>query len=150
MDDNYFMNEAYQEALKVYEKGEAPIGALLVQDNRIISKCGNQTNTKYDPTAHAEILVIRDACRKMKCTKLSNTVLYTTLFPCPMCEAAIIEAGIEKIIYGATTFRWFREVKFVNTMLNVHGPIMEKACRAIFTKRLIDKGRTDILEYENN
>ena len=99
----YFMEIAYKEALKAEKYGEVPVGSLIVckETKQIISKSYNQTEKLNDPTAHAEILAIRKACKKLKTTKLLNFSIYTTLEPCLMCESLIISVGIKKIYFGA-------------------------------------------------
>lgn len=100
-DDNYFMNKAYEEAIKAYNKNEIPIGAVIVKNKKIISKAYNLRDSSNIVTKHAEIIAIEKANKKLKNWRLCNTILYTTLEPCEMCEKIIEEAKIEKIIYGA-------------------------------------------------
>lgn len=151
MTDQEFMNEAYAEAKKAFDRGEYPVGALLVQNNIIVARNSNMCVVDTDPTAHAEILVIREAYKKLKRPEGStfrDCVLYTTLFPCPMCEKTIVEVGIPKVVYGATSFKWIREYKYKTLLPMVIGPIMENECRSIFQQRLEENGRTEILSYE--
>lgn len=93
--------ELSEENLKVQNGG--PFGACIVKDNRIIGKGYNQVLKNNDPTAHAEIMAIRDACSNMKTHDLSGCELYTTCYPCPMCLGAIIWSNIEKVYYGNTS-----------------------------------------------
>ena len=148
MNDLDYMREAYSEALVAYNSGENPIGALVVKNGKIISRASNAENSKYDPTAHAEIEAIRKACKKLKQIKLKDCVLYTTLYPCPMCEGAIIEVGIKKVIYGGELFKWIKDIKYSSRDLEIIGPILNKECREIFVKRLKEKGKDEILNYE--
>ncbi|MFC1742626.1 nucleoside deaminase [Candidatus Riflebacteria bacterium] len=148
MDDNEYMKIAYEEAEKANIRGEYPVGAVIVNADGLLAKAGNTVFREYDPTAHAEVLVIREACKKLQRITLEDCILYTTLYPCPICESSILEAGIKKVIYGATTFDWLRDVKFDKSKLEYKGPIMEEKCRGIFVSRLKEKGRTDILEYK--
>ena len=143
-----FMQRAYKEALAAYDRGEYPVGAVLVRDNEIIASFGNNVHSNLDPTDHAEILVIREACKNLQRLKLRDCTLYTTLFPCPMCESTILEVGIPKVVYGATTFKWIREIKFDRSKCEFDGPIMENECKGIFVKKLRERGRIDILEYD--
>lgn len=101
-----------------------------------------------NPTAHAEMLVIREGYKKIGGKKIEDCTLYTSLFPCPMCEKTMVEVGIRRVVYGATSFRWIREYKYVNLVPEVTGPIMEKECREIFMEQLKRRGRNDILSYE--
>ncbi len=95
-----FMLEALQEAKKAYKKNEVPVGAVVVQNNKIIARAHNLNITLNDPTAHAEILVLRKAAKKLKNYRLTNCELYTTLEPCPMCAGAMVYARIKKLVYA--------------------------------------------------
>ncbi len=99
--DKYWMQQALNLAQKAEAIGEVPVGAILVQDNKIIGQGWNQPITLHDPTAHAEILAIRDAGKRIGNYRLPNTTLYCTLEPCPMCASAIINARIAQVVYGA-------------------------------------------------
>nr|WP_162787089.1 nucleoside deaminase [Notoacmeibacter marinus] len=95
------MKRALDEARKAGERGEVPIGACLVLNGAIIAAAGNETRASNDPTAHAEILVIRRACAELGQERLVGADLYVTLEPCPMCAAAISFARIARLYYGA-------------------------------------------------
>lgn len=95
------MNCALDEARKAGERGEVPIGACLVLNGAVIAAAGNETRATNDPTAHAEILVIRRACSELGQERLAGADLYVTLEPCPMCAAAISFARISRLYYGA-------------------------------------------------
>ncbi len=103
MTDIEYMKKALEQAQKAYSKDEVPIGACLVDpvSKKIISKAHNQTEYGQDITAHAEILVLRKACKKLKSKRLWGLDLYVTLEPCTMCAAAISFARIRRVIYGA-------------------------------------------------
>ena len=79
-----------------------PFGACIVKDGKIIGKGSNHVLANNDPTAHAEVMAIRDACKKIKSHDLSNCELYTSCYPCPMCMSAIIWANIKLVYYGNT------------------------------------------------
>jgi len=81
--------------------GEVPIGAVLVSDNRIVASAHNYREISQDPTAHAEIIVIRKAAEHLKTWRLTHTTLYVTLEPCPMCAGAIVQARIARLVFGA-------------------------------------------------
>ena len=100
-----FMEIALGEARSAALRGEVPIGAVLVKDGVVIAKAGNRTIELNDPTAHAEILVIRAACEKMGSQRLPDCDLYVTLEPCPMCAAAISFARIRRLYYGAADIK---------------------------------------------
>ena len=96
-----FMGEALKQAKKALRKDEVPIGAVVVKDGKIISRAFNQTESKNLPTAHAEILAIEKACKKLKDWRLDGASLFVTLEPCPMCAGAIVNARIDKVYFGA-------------------------------------------------
>ncbi|MCT4656892.1 MAG: nucleoside deaminase [Cohaesibacter sp.] len=95
------MEQALFEAKAAQERGEVPIGAVLVKDGAVIARAGNRTIELNDPTAHAEILVIRQACDQLGSQRLPDCDLYVTLEPCPMCAAAISFARIRRLYFGA-------------------------------------------------
>lgn len=97
----YFMSIALKEAKKGLKKGEIPIGAVIICDNKIISKAHNLVETKNDATAHCELLAIRKAQKKLNSKYLNNCTIYVTIEPCPMCVGAIVWSKIAKIVYGA-------------------------------------------------
>ena len=96
-----FMEAAMDEAKAAAARGEVPIGAVIVRDGEIIAAAGNRTLELRDPTAHAEMLVIRAACRELASERLPDCDLYVTLEPCPMCSAAISFARIRRLYYAA-------------------------------------------------
>ena len=95
------MELAIEEAQLAAERGEVPVGAVLVQNGTILARNGNRTLEMNDPTAHAEILVIRTACDLLGSQRLPDCDLYVTLEPCPMCAAAISFARVRRLYYGA-------------------------------------------------
>jgi tRNA(adenine34) deaminase len=102
-----FMKLAISEAKKAEQKAEVPIGALLVAENEeILSETHNQTITLNDPTAHAEILALREGAQKTRNPRLLNTTLYVTIEPCLMCMGAIVHARISKLVFGAKDPKW--------------------------------------------
>ncbi len=98
-----FMKVALAEAKKAGQRDEVPVGAVIVNNQgTIVSKAGNRTKELTDPTAHAEILGIREACKKLKSERLMGHDIYVTLQPCQMCLHAIINARISRLYYGAS------------------------------------------------
>ncbi|MGG7059079.1 nucleoside deaminase [Clostridium nigeriense] len=95
-----YMNIAIEEAWKAYNKGEVPVGAVIVRDGEIISRQHNLKEEKKLTTAHAEILAIEEASRKLNNWRLSGCHMYVTLEPCPMCAAAIAQSRISKLFIG--------------------------------------------------
>ena len=102
MDKNSFMEEALIEAKKALKKGEVPVGAVVVLEEDIIGRGYNQPITNNDPTAHAEIMALRNAAMNLKNYRLKDTLVYTTLEPCLMCAGALVHARIKKLIYSAS------------------------------------------------
>jgi len=96
-----FMDLALKEAEQAAQRGEVPVGAVLVYNGDILASDGNRTLELNDPTAHAEVLVIRTACARLQSQRLADCDLYVTLEPCPMCAAAISFARIRRLYYGA-------------------------------------------------
>ena len=96
-----FMALALDEARAAAARGEVPVGAVVVRDGEVMARAGNRTRELADPTAHAEMLAIREACRLAGSERLSGHDLYVTLEPCPMCAAAISAARIGRLYYGA-------------------------------------------------
>lgn len=100
-DDNYFMQQALNEAQKAAEAGEIPVGAVIVSQKRIIARAHNQTETLNDVTAHAEMLAITAAASYLGGKYLNECTMYITLEPCVMCAGALRWAQIGKLVYGA-------------------------------------------------
>jgi len=100
-DDAYFMKKALAEARKAGDRGEVPVGAVVVKDGRILSRGYNRPISANDPTVHAEIVALRKAARKTKNYRLNGCQLYVTLEPCAMCLGAAVQARIERLVYGA-------------------------------------------------
>ncbi|MBN8950320.1 MULTISPECIES: nucleoside deaminase [unclassified Rhizobium] len=98
---NQFMELALAEARRAGERGEVPIGAVVVLDNKVIAMAGNRTRELNDVTAHAEVVAIRLACEELGQERLAGADLYVTLEPCTMCAAAISFARIRRLYYGA-------------------------------------------------
>lgn len=101
-DDTYFMKRALQEAEAAYEKGEIPVGAVIVIDNKIIARGHNLTETLTDVTAHAEMQAITAAANFLGGKYLKKCTLYVTLEPCQMCAGALYWSQISNIVYGAS------------------------------------------------
>jgi tRNA(adenine34) deaminase len=99
--DVSFMQAALDEAREAAQRGEVPIGAIIVHDGRIIARAGNRTITDCDPAAHAEIVALRAAAREIKNYRLLDATLYVTIEPCSMCAGAMIQARIARLVYGA-------------------------------------------------
>lgn len=146
MNDIEIMSIALAEAKSAYERGECPVGAVIVKDGKIIVKAGNREIKLNDPTAHAEILVLREAGKKLNKHTFSDCVVYTTLKPCPMCANTLIRAKVQKVIFGAESFDYIFKETFNAKHLTSIGPIMNEDCRNIFIKWAKETGRKFILD----
>lgn len=102
MDDKKYMQLALAEARKAAELGEIPIGAVLVEmaTGEVIAAAHNMRESWHDATAHAEVIVIREACAKLVRWRLSGCALYVTVEPCPMCSGAIVNGRVDRVVYG--------------------------------------------------
>ena len=100
MQDEFYMNIALEQAKIAFKKGDVPVGAIIVKENKIISKGYNKKNNKKSATKHAEIIAIDRACKKMKSWHLDDCILYVTMEPCLMCCGAILQSRIKKVIFG--------------------------------------------------
>ena len=127
--DLHFLQEALSEARKAFSYGEVPIGALVVKDGEIISRAFNRKEFLQDPTAHAEILAIREASRKLNSWRLNGCTLYSTVEPCVMCCGAIIQSRISRVVYSVPDPK-FGGVESLYSILsderNNHRPVVEK------------------------
>jgi tRNA(adenine34) deaminase len=105
--DEFWMREAVKAAQQAEKLNEVPIGACLVDtDGNLLAVAGNRTITDSDPTAHAEILVLREAAAKINNYRLVETTLYTTIEPCAMCAGALVNARVKRLVYGARDERF--------------------------------------------
>ena len=137
--DEKWMQYAIIEANIAKDKGEVPVGSIIVQNNHIIAKAHNSPISKNDPTAHAEIEVLRKAGEKLQNYRLAKTTLYVTLEPCAMCLGAMIHARIERVVFGASdpksgvcgsTIDLSSESIF-NHQISVSGGVLEHECKNI-------------------
>jgi len=136
------MRKALQLAQKAYEQEEVPIGALIVLEDKIIARAFNQKEKLQDPTAHAEILAIQEACGYLNSWHLDNATIYVTLEPCPMCAYAIIQARIKNLVFGAydakagaagSVINLFQKNLFNHNVKVISG-ILEEECSFILKK----------------
>lgn len=140
-DDNYFMKRALQEAEMAYDKGEVPIGAVIVINNQIIARAHNLTETLNDVTAHAEMQAITAAANFLGGKYLIDCTLYVTIEPCQMCAGALFWSQISKIVYGARDEQ--RGCISLNTKLHkktvMTGGIMADEASQLLKKFFIEK-----------
>jgi tRNA(adenine34) deaminase len=133
------MEQALLEAQKAYDMDEVPIGAVVVKDGEIIARGHNLRETGRDPTLHAEMVAIREAARYLGGWRLTGCELYVTIEPCPMCAGAIIQARIQRVVFGAmdpkagcagSLYNLLQDPRF-NHQVEVVGGVMEEECRRI-------------------
>ena len=144
-----FMDEALDQARRALAAGEVPIGAVLVIDDAIVARGYNQPISACDPTAHAEILVLRDAARAVGNYRLTNADLYVTLEPCLMCVGALVHARVKHVIYGAAEPKTGALVSTVraldtpglNHRFNVTGGVREETARELIQEFFREKRR---------
>jgi tRNA(adenine34) deaminase len=103
--DEYFMRLALREASQALEHQDVPIGAVIVHEGEVIASAGNERELRADPTAHAELLAVREAARVLGTWRVLDSVLYVTLEPCAMCAGAIVHARICRLVFGARDFK---------------------------------------------
>ena len=101
MDDEHWMRQALAEAARARELGEVPIGAVMVAGAEVVGRGHNRREIDRDPLAHAELLAIAQAARRLGGWRLSGTTLYVTLEPCAMCAGALVQSRVERLVYGA-------------------------------------------------
>jgi tRNA(adenine34) deaminase len=101
MSDDVFMREALSLALEAVAAGEVPVGAIVVKDGAVVGRGHNRPVAGRDPTAHAEVMALRDAAERIGNYRLAECMLYVTLEPCAMCAGAIMNARISRVVYGA-------------------------------------------------
>ncbi len=139
-DHHRFMELALIEAEKAFAADEVPVGAVLADcDGNIISAAYNQTISRHDPTAHAEISALRDAGQKLKNYRFVNTTLYVTVEPCIMCMGAIIHSRVENVVFGASDPKWgaagslyeFHTDMRLNHQPRITGGIYKERCRQL-------------------
>ena len=99
--DQYYMEIALKQACKALKHNEVPVGAVIVKDGKIIAKAYNKREKTHDVTKHAEMIIISQACKKLKNWRLEGCTLYVTMEPCMMCCGAIEQSRISRIVYGA-------------------------------------------------
>jgi len=140
-DDVRFMREAIEEARKAASLREVPIGAVIVRNGEIIGRGHNLRESMRDPTAHAEILAIRQASERLNAWRLLDCTLYVTLEPCPMCAGAILQSRIARVVYGtddpkagcAGTLMNLLQDKRFNHRAEVTSDVLRSECSEMLT-----------------
>ena len=151
MDDHlYWMRIALKEAQRAFDKDEVPVGAVVVKEGRVIGKGYNLVETLQDPTAHAELMAITAAANTLASWRLSDSILYSTLEPCPMCAGAVLLSRISKIVYGTADPRYGACGSAIQVAVHdkfdvkvaITGGILEAECRSLlqaFFSKLRDR-----------
>lgn len=149
------MRIALEAAAKAGEADEVPIGACLIdKDGNLLAVAGNRTITDSDPTAHAEILVLREAAKKIENYRLIDSVIYSTIEPCAMCAGALVNARIKKLVYGAKDERFgavetlFRicDSESLNHRIEIESGVLADECRVLMQKFFRQKRTSKKLE----
>jgi len=154
--DTKYMRVALEEARKAYQKGEVPVGAILVKRNKVLSRDHNRCIGLNDPTAHAEMLVLRKAGKILKNYRLNNTVMYVTAEPCLMCAAAMVHSRISRLVYGTIEPKFgavesrFRLLQSdaLNHRIEAVGGILKKECAEVL-KGFFKERRHNIKEVRS-
>ena len=137
--DEQWMRRALQSAAEAEARGEVPIGTCIVRNHELIAIAGNRTRTDCDPTAHAELVALREASRILGNYRLVDVEVYSTIEPCAMCAGALIQARVKRLVYGAPDERAgavesrFRicDTDFLNHRIEITSGVLEKECRAL-------------------
>ncbi|AKC31869.1 tRNA adenosine(34) deaminase TadA [Candidatus Pantoea carbekii] len=140
--DQYWMHYALELAHYACKQGEVPVGAVLIQKNKIIAEGWNQPISQNDPTAHAEIMALRKGGKVLKNYRLLNTILYVTLEPCLMCVGAMMHSRITRLVYGAKDRKtavvstFFKKIDYLqmNHNIKIDSGILADECREILNK----------------
>jgi tRNA(adenine34) deaminase len=147
MSNEDFMQAALEQARLALSAGEVPVGAVLVIDDRIVARGFNQPIGAVDPTAHAEIRVVRDAAKAVGNYRLTDAVVYVTVEPCLMCVGALVHARVREVVYGAAEPKTGALVSSVrgldmpglNHRFTITGGVLEAECRDIIQQFFKDR-----------
>ena len=139
--DEYFMRLALREAQSARHHDDVPIGAVIVREGEVIGAGGNERELRQDPTAHAELLALREASRALRSWRVLDCVLYVTLEPCPMCAGAIVLARVPRVVYGAADPKAGAAGSVLDVLAhprlnhrpNVAGGLLAAECAALLT-----------------
>jgi tRNA(adenine34) deaminase len=138
--DEFWMRKALEAAVEAQAADEVPIGACLIDKaGNLLAVSGNKTRSDCDPTAHAEIIVLREAARKIGNYRLTETILYTTIEPCAMCAGALVTARVKRLVYGAADERFgavetlFRicDNSSLNHQIEITKGVLAEECRKL-------------------
>ena len=149
--DEHFMRQALVEAEAARVEGEVPVGAVVVVDGEIRGRGHNTVITGNDPTAHAEVVALREAAKETGNYRLTGAVLYSTIEPCAMCAGAIVHSRIERLVYGTAdpkagaveTHFGICTSDFLNHKVAIEGGILESDCRAMIQSFFLDRRKAN-------
>ena len=135
----HWMRQALEAAREAKDRGEVPVGTCVVRGDELLALCGNRTRTDCDPTAHAELVALREASKQVGNYRLTGIDVYSTIEPCAMCAGALIQARVKRLIYGARDERAgavdsrFRicDTDFLNHRIEVIEGVLETECREL-------------------
>lgn len=135
----HWMRQALDAAREAKDRGEVPVGTCVVRGDELLALCGNRTRTDCDPTAHAELVALRDASKQLGNYRLTGIEVYSTIEPCAMCAGALIQARVKRLVYGARDERAgavdsrFRicDTDFLNHRIEVIEGVLETECRQL-------------------
>ena len=141
-DDHLFMQQALAQAQLAFAAGEVPVGAVVVLDGEVIGRGYNQSITSLDPSAHAEMVALRDAAKTIGNYRLSGATLYVTVEPCSMCSGLLVHSRIQRLVYGTTEPKagavesaiQLLDQPFLNHTIERRGGVLAEACSAIMSE----------------
>ncbi len=137
--DAHWMRQALAAAHEARGRGEVPVGTCIVKGDELLAVAGNRTRTDQDPTAHAEVVALREAARRVSNYRMTDAVVYSTIEPCVMCAGALIQARVRRLVYGARDERAgavesrFRvcDTDFLNHRIELTAGVLEEECREV-------------------
>ena len=151
--DERWMLEALGAAREAARSGEVPVGACVVsREGALLAVAGNRTRTDCDPTAHAEVLALREAARRVGNYRLTGAVVYSTVEPCAMCAGALVQARVARLVYGARDERAgavesvFRvcDASSLNHRMELSAGVLEADCRALMQEFFRERRKTEV------
>jgi tRNA(adenine34) deaminase len=137
--DAHWMRQALAAAHEARGRGEVPVGTCIVKGDEMLAIAGNRTRTDQDPTAHAEVVALREAARRISNYRITDAVVYSTIEPCVMCAGALIQARVKRLVYGARDERAgavesrFKvcDTDFLNHRIELTAGVLEEECRQV-------------------
>lgn len=149
--DEHWMRQAIDAATAAQADGEVPVGACVVSGDQLLAVAGNRTRVDGDPTAHAEVIALREAAKKLGNYRLSDAVVYSTIEPCAMCAGALIQARVARLVYGAPDERagavdshfGICATDFLNHRVSVTAGVLEEECRELMQHFFRERRRNE-------